>query len=167
MIGPLVDPGPNGDAFHVVCPSLPGFSFSGKPADPGWGPPRIARAWAELMARLGYDRYGAQGGDWGSGVTSSLAEQYPDRLVGIHLNFAPVGPPIPVPDDLTDAERRTLADFAQYRGMGHGLFAATGDPAADPRLRPGRLTGRAVCVDRGKVQGLDGSRRRSVLGTHP
>jgi epoxide hydrolase len=127
VIGPLADPGPDGVAFHVVCPSLPGFGFSGKPADPGWGPPRIARAWAELMDRLGYDRYAAQGGDWGSGVTSSLAEQYPDRIVGIHLNFAPVGPPTPVPDDLTDAERRTIADFGRHRewGMGYSLQQAT------------------------------------------
>jgi epoxide hydrolase len=127
VIGPLADPGPGGEAFHVVCPSLPGFGFSGKPAEPGWGRPRIARAWAELMARLGYDRFGAQGGDWGSGVSSTLAELYPDRLVGIHLNFAPVGPPTPVPDDLTDAERRTLADFAEYRewGTGYSLQQAT------------------------------------------
>ena len=74
VIGPLTDPAAHGgdpaDAFHVVCPSLPGYGFSGKPAAPGWGVERIADAWDELMARLGYDRYGAQGGDWGAVVTT-------------------------------------------------------------------------------------------------
>ena len=76
VIEPLVDPVAHGgsaaDAFHVVCPSLPGFGFSGKPATTGWGVGRIAQAWAVLMDRLGYVRYGAQGGDWGSGVTTAL-----------------------------------------------------------------------------------------------
>src|SRR6185369_13991935 len=91
VIGPLTDPVAHGgeaaDAFHVVCPSLPGFGFSGKPTGTGWGPARIAAAWAALMERLGYDRYGAQGGDWGSAITASLAAQFPDRLAGIHLNY--------------------------------------------------------------------------------
>ncbi len=79
VIGPPTDPVAHGgdpaDAFHVVCPSLPGYGFSGKPAAPGWGVERIARAWAALMARLGYDRYGAQGSDWGTSVTTSLGQQ--------------------------------------------------------------------------------------------
>ena len=76
VIGPLTDPVAHGgdaaDAFHVVCPSLPGYGFSDKPAETGWGVERIAASWAQLMARLGYDRYGAQGGDWGAGVTASI-----------------------------------------------------------------------------------------------
>ena len=75
VIGPLTDPVAHGgdaaDAFHVVCPSLPGYGFSGKPDRPGWGVEQIADAWAELMARLGYERYGAQGGDWGAAVTTA------------------------------------------------------------------------------------------------
>jgi pimeloyl-ACP methyl ester carboxylesterase len=112
VIGPLVDPPRHGgvatDAFHVVCPSLPGYGWSDRPTRAGWGVQRIARAWIELMARLGYDRYGAQGGDWGTSVTTSMAQQAPDRLVGIHLN-----PPIAAPDpstfgDLTAAEQAAL-----------------------------------------------------------
>jgi len=113
VIGPLTDPAAHGadpaDAFHVVCPSLPGYGFSDKPDRTGWGVQRIAAAWAELMARLGYSRYGAQGGDWGTSVTTSLGQRDPEHLVGIHLN-----PPIAAPDpdtfgDLTDAEREALA----------------------------------------------------------
>ncbi len=131
VLGPLTDPvahgGNAGDAFHVVCPSLPGFGFSGKPTGTGWGPRRIAAAWSRLMERLGYDRYGAQGGDWGSAVTTSLAARYPDRLVGIHLNYAPVGPPPSMKDDLTDDERRSLADLGEHRewGMGYSLQQGT------------------------------------------
>ncbi|GAA1290949.1 epoxide hydrolase [Pseudonocardia aurantiaca] len=112
VIGPLVDPPKHGgaatDAFHVVCPSLPGYGWSDRPTRVGWGVQRIARAWIELMARLGYDRYGAQGGDWGTSITTSMAQQAPDRLVGIHLN-----PPIAAPDpstfgDLTATEQAAL-----------------------------------------------------------
>lgn len=92
VIEPLVDPTAHGgdarDAFHVVCPSLPGFGFSGKPATTGWGVERIADAWAQLMARLGYARYGAQGGDWGSAVTSALGAQDPTHCAGIHVTLA-------------------------------------------------------------------------------
>ncbi|HUN37512.1 MAG TPA: epoxide hydrolase, partial [Trebonia sp.] len=93
VIGPLTDPVTHGgdaiDAFHVVCPSLPGFGFSGKPATPGWGIERIATAWDKLMHRLGYQRYGAQGGDWGAMVTMSLGQRHADSLTGIHLNMVP------------------------------------------------------------------------------
>jgi epoxide hydrolase len=96
VIGPLADPTAHGgdaaDAFHVVCPSLPGYGFSARPAETGWGSERIALAWAELMARLGYRRYGAQGGDWGADVTTRLAARCPEQLAGIHLNFAWVPP---------------------------------------------------------------------------
>jgi pimeloyl-ACP methyl ester carboxylesterase len=92
VIVPLTDPtrhdGAADQAFHVIAPSLPGYGFSGKPSEVGWGVERIADAWAELMARLGYERYVAQGGDWGYAITSALAARHPERCVGIHLNFA-------------------------------------------------------------------------------
>ncbi|MFF5991921.1 epoxide hydrolase family protein [Prauserella flavalba] len=109
IIGPLTDPPDPADAFHVVCPSLPGYGFSDKPAEPGWSVQRIAAAWIQLMDRLGYERFAAQGGDWGTSITTSIGQQAPERVIGIHLN-----PPIAAPDpatfgDLTDGERASLA----------------------------------------------------------
>jgi pimeloyl-ACP methyl ester carboxylesterase len=97
IIGPLTDPTGHGasasDAFHLVIPSLPGHGFSGKPTETGWDPIRIARAWAELMKRLGYERYVAQGGDWGNAVTEQLALLKPAGLLGIHTNMPATLPP--------------------------------------------------------------------------
>ncbi|MGV9348074.1 epoxide hydrolase family protein [Streptomyces spiralis] len=97
IIDPLVNPTAHGgsasDAFHVVIPSMPGYGFSGKPTTTGWGPERIARAWGELMRRLGYTRYAAQGGDWGAIVTDFMGVQEPEGLIGIHTNMAGVIPP--------------------------------------------------------------------------
>jgi pimeloyl-ACP methyl ester carboxylesterase len=97
IIGPLTDPtafgGRASDAFDVVIPSMPGFGFSGKPTTPGWDPVRIARAWIVLMQRLGYTRYVAQGGDWGSFVVEMMALQAPPELIGIHTNFPHAVPP--------------------------------------------------------------------------
>ena len=116
-VGPLTDPIAHGggaeDAFDLVLPSMPGYGFSGKPKEIGWGPDRIARAWAELMKRLGYTRYVAQGGDWGSPVSSAMARQAPPGLLGIHINLPATVPPEvaaalgggPVPAGLTDQER--------------------------------------------------------------
>jgi pimeloyl-ACP methyl ester carboxylesterase len=102
IIEPLTDPTAHGgrasDAFHVVVPSMPGYGYSGKPATTGWGPERIARAWAELMERLGYDRYVAQGGDWGGQIVDLMGVQAPPGLIGIHTNF-----PGAVRDDVTAA----------------------------------------------------------------
>ena len=96
-IGPLTDPVVHGgraeDAFDLVLPSMPGYGFSGKPTSTGWNPDRIARAWAELMKRLGYTRYVAQGGDWGSPVSSAMARQAPAGLLGIHINLPAMVPP--------------------------------------------------------------------------
>jgi pimeloyl-ACP methyl ester carboxylesterase len=116
VIAPLTDPtaygGDASDAFHVVCPSLPGYGFSDKPTQAGWGVERIGLAWTQLMARLGYDRYGAQGGDWGSTVTTSIGQQDADHVVGIHVNM-----PIATPtfEDLTETESAALASLAHYQ----------------------------------------------------
>src|SRR5215207_4931613 len=102
IVGPLTDPTAHAasaaDAFDLVIPSLPGHGFSGKPDQTGWDPIRIARAWVELMRRLGYDRYVAQGGDWGNAVTEQMALLTPPGLVGIHTNM-----PATVPDDIAKA----------------------------------------------------------------
>jgi pimeloyl-ACP methyl ester carboxylesterase len=99
IIGPLTDPtafgGTADDAFDVVIPSLPGYGYSGTPTELGWEPIRIARAWIELMRRLGYTRYVAQGGDWGNAVTEQMALQTPPGLIGIHTNM-----PATIPDDI-------------------------------------------------------------------
>jgi pimeloyl-ACP methyl ester carboxylesterase len=96
VIGPLTDPTAHGgeaeDAFDVVIPSLPGYGFSGKPEEAGWDAARIAGAWAELMDRLGYDRYVAQGGDQGAGVTDTMGRQAPEGLLGLHFNFLDAAP---------------------------------------------------------------------------
>jgi pimeloyl-ACP methyl ester carboxylesterase len=118
IIDPLTNPTAHGasasDAFHVVIPSLPGYGFSGKPKGTGWDPDRIARAWAELMKRLGYTRYVAQGGDWGSPISSAMARQAAAGLLGIHINLPATVPPEvaamlptggPAPAGLSDQER--------------------------------------------------------------
>jgi epoxide hydrolase len=115
VIGPLTDPTAHGgeaaDAFHVVCPSPPGYGFSDKPARPGWGIEQIARAWRVLMARLGYDRYGAQGSDWGTSISASLGRQDAAHVAGIHL-MPPLAPPDPETlDQLTEKERAALASL--------------------------------------------------------
>ncbi|MEY2433268.1 MAG: epoxide hydrolase [Acidimicrobiaceae bacterium] len=121
VIGPLTDPIAHGgdaqDAFHVVCPSLPGYGFSDKPSASGWSVERIARAWTELMPRLGYEHYGAQGGDWGSAVTTSIGQQDPDHVVGIHVNM-----PIATPtfEDLSEKENEALASLANYQNVESG-----------------------------------------------
>jgi pimeloyl-ACP methyl ester carboxylesterase len=126
IIRPLTDPTAHGgqaqDAFHVVAPSLPGFGFSDKPTERGWNSARIARAWAELMRRLDYTRYVAQGGDWGSIVTTTLAQQRPAGLAGIHLNMPFVFPdPIPT-TGLSAAEQRAVDAFKRFQTDGFGYF---------------------------------------------
>jgi epoxide hydrolase len=115
VIGPLTDPTSRGgeaaDAFHLVCPSLPGYGFSDKPTQPGWGVQRIASAWIQLMARLGYQHYGAQGSDWGTSISTSIGQQDPEHVAGIHLT-PPLAPPDPATfDDLTEQERAALASL--------------------------------------------------------
>jgi pimeloyl-ACP methyl ester carboxylesterase len=131
VIGPLTDPTAHGrdpsDAFHVVCPSLPGYGFSDKPTRPGWGVDRIAAAWIRLMARLGYERYGAQGSDWGTSVSASIGQLDPKHVAGIHLT-PPLAPPDPATfDDLTERERAALAslEYAAEWDSGYSKEQAT------------------------------------------
>ena len=125
VIGPLTDPTAHGgkaeDAFHLVLPSLPGYGFSGRPTRTGWGLNKIAPAWTELMTRLGYGNlFAAQGGDWGSAVTSALGMLAPPGLKAIHVNMAVA---LPTPEDmadLTEAEKGGLAAFQAYATHGNG-----------------------------------------------
>ena len=105
--------------FHVVTPSLPGFTFSGQTSQRGWHPRRIAAAWAEVMARLGYSRYGVQGGDWGSLVSANLADLHPDRVAGVHLNMVTATPSVP-DDALTEQELQARERSRQWRRTGTG-----------------------------------------------
>jgi pimeloyl-ACP methyl ester carboxylesterase len=137
VIGPLTDPLAHGgaaqDAFHLVIPSLPGYGFSARPQAPGWNPDRIARAWDELMKRLGYTSYVAQGGDWGAVVTEAMGRQAPAGLTGIHVNLAAAVPPDveaalagagPVPA-MSEQERAVFDALIAYRKSGSsGYFAA-------------------------------------------
>jgi pimeloyl-ACP methyl ester carboxylesterase len=123
-IGPLTDPTAHGglaeDAFDVVAPSMPGYGFSERPASTGWGPARMARAWDELMQRLGYEQYVSQGGDWGSVVSDVMAEQAPKGLLGIHVNMPATVPP-DVAKALTNGEPApaglSAAEKIAYEGM--------------------------------------------------
>jgi len=121
ILGPLTDPAAHGgdpaDAFDVVVPSLPGYGFSERPRERGWGPERIARAWAEIMAGLGYARFGAQGGDWGAAVATWLARHFPDRVAGIHLNYIPGSyvPHVPAGEEPTAEEKAYLSAQDRWR----------------------------------------------------
>ena len=125
-VGPLTDPTSHGgsaeDAFDLVLPSLPGYGFSAEPAEVGWDPGRTARAWAELMHRLGYTRYVAQGGDQGASITDTMGRQAPDGLVGIHMNLlvtALGGGAMPAE---TEQERAALEQTKTFRASGFGYF---------------------------------------------
>ncbi|MFT3728953.1 MAG: epoxide hydrolase [Terricaulis sp.] len=131
VIGPLTDPEAHGgkaeDAFHVVAPSLPGYGFSDKPLETGWGVPRIAMAWIGLMQRLGYDRWVAQGGDWGAAVTTAIGLIRPPACAAIHVNMPLV---FPTPEDIavaTPAEQKSLAamQFYQEKDSGYSKQQAT------------------------------------------
>jgi microsomal epoxide hydrolase len=133
VIGPLTDPvaygGRADDAFDVVVPSLPGFGFSGRPRESGYNPQKMAALFAKLMARLGYSRYGAQGGDFGSAVTRSLAQQDSAHMAGLHLNFCTGGPP----PGVANAESSLPAE-ERARIQSH-LFAASGEEQAYSQLQ--------------------------------
>jgi len=124
-VGPLTEPTAHGgsaaDAFHLVLPSLPGYGLSAEPAEVGWDLSRTARAWAELMRRLGYSRYVAQGGDVGAGVTDTMSRQMPEGLVGVHTNLLVPALNGPMPMD-TDQERAAAAQIATFGRTGNGYF---------------------------------------------
>jgi pimeloyl-ACP methyl ester carboxylesterase len=126
-VGPLTDPTAHGgaaeDAFHLVMPSLPGYGFSGEPAEIGWDTDRIARAWGELMSRLGYRRYVAQGGDVGAAVTDAMSRQAPKGLLGVHINLliAALGIRDQLPAE-SDQERAAHAATAEFSATGFGYF---------------------------------------------
>jgi pimeloyl-ACP methyl ester carboxylesterase len=132
VIGPLSDPRAHGgdpaDAFHLVIPSLPGYGFSGPTRDAGWTTARTAKAWAELMRRLGYERYGAQGGDWGAFVAPELGRTAPDHVVGVHVNaatfgFIPFGPVDPQElATFTEAEKLRLERLHRFLTDGNAYF---------------------------------------------
>jgi pimeloyl-ACP methyl ester carboxylesterase len=148
IIGPLTDPTAHGasasDAFHVVIPSMPGYGFSGKPTSPGWDPVRVGKAYVELMKRLGYERFVAQGGDWGAIVVDLMAggrspgpaEPAPPELLGIHTNMAGAIPPdlfsasfvgSPPPSGLSDEELSTYEQLRTFFAthVAYGLYAGT------------------------------------------
>jgi pimeloyl-ACP methyl ester carboxylesterase len=124
-VDPLTNPTAHGgtaeDAFHLVLPSLPGYGFSGEPVEVGWDLGRTARAWAELMARLGYSRYVAQGGDVGAGVTDAMGRQAPEGLIGIHTNLLVPALSDTMPTE-TDEERAAAAQIATFGQSGNGYF---------------------------------------------
>src|SRR5438270_72046 len=124
-VGPLTNPSADGgsaeDAFHLVLPSLPGYGFSDEPVEVGWDLARTARAWAELMERLGYTRYVAQGGDVGAGVSDAMGRQAPEGLIGIHTNLLVPALSGTMPTD-TDEERAAAAQIAAFQQSGNGYF---------------------------------------------
>jgi pimeloyl-ACP methyl ester carboxylesterase len=124
-VGPLTDPTAHGgdaaDAFHLVLPSLPGYGFSGEPAELGWNVGRVAQAWAELMHRLGYTRYVAQGGDVGAAVTDTMGRQAPEGLLGIHMNLLVTVLAGPPPAE-SEQERGAAEQLATFRESGFGYF---------------------------------------------
>ena len=129
VIGPLADPvahgGQAGDAFHVIAPSLPGYGFSEPTRTVGWDVRRVAHAFSELMARLGYERYGAQGGDWGAQIATRIATLYPEHCAALHLNMALAGPPDD-PVELTESEQSDLAAMTRFQRGGAGYAQVQG-----------------------------------------
>ena len=174
LIGPLTDPRGHGgdpaDAFHVVVPSLPGFGFSSPLAETGWELARTAKAWVELMRRLGYERYGAHGGDVGAGVSGDLGIHDPDRVVGAHVTTDPtalalIGGMLPdEAEDMTESPEGPTEGAAGLGGRRPRVPADPDHPAANARVRTERFACLPARLDRGEVQGVDEPRRRAPRG---
>ena len=151
VVGPLTDPTAHGgraeDAFDLVLPSLPGYGFSGEPTEIGWDPGRIAHAWAELMHRLGYTRYVAQGGDVGASVTDAMGRQAPEGLVGIHTNLLVAALARRPAAGGIRAGTRGARRARHVQGQRLRLLPRAGHAAADDRLRPAGFTRRPGGLD--------------------
>jgi hypothetical protein len=169
VIGPLTDPTAHGgsadDAFHLVIPSIPGYGFSAEPAELGWNVARVAQAWAELMRRLGYDRYVAQGGDLGAYITDAMGRQAPGGLAGIHVNLLQTALLGASPPAETDEERAALAAIATFNTSGRGYFL---EQATRPQTIGYALLDTPVALDarprhRRLLQDLGRLHRRAAL----
>ena len=147
--------------FHVVAPSLPGFGFSGETSERGWHPRRIAEAFADVMAGLGYERYGLQGGDWGSVVSANLADLYPERVIGLHLNMVIARPVRDAP--LLDDEKVALDRAREWRRTGIGYQEIQGTRPQSLGIRAAGLARRARRLDRREVPGLERRRHRRCV----
>jgi pimeloyl-ACP methyl ester carboxylesterase len=174
-VGPLTDPtahgGSAGDAFDLVLPSLPGYGFSGEPAEIGWNVGRIAQAWAELMRRLGYSRYVAQGGDVGASVTDQMGRQAPEGLAGIHMNLLVTTLGGAMPPAETEQERAALEQTKTFRASGFGYFLEQATRPATPcwihrsPWRPGCWTTTPTPTTRSPAPSPAGSRPGTSPGT--